>query len=94
MIRTQIYLDEETYDKLARLARLKGEPMAKLVRAFVDKGLTQEQHKESAQGLVALAQLAEQKGWRSDTGDMVDRHNEYFRHYRKVIELNGLKTNI
>ena len=78
MIRTQIYFDAETHDKLTRLAQLRGEPMAKLVREFVDEKLAQEQHKESAHGLVALAQLADRAGWSSATGDVADRHNEYF----------------
>ncbi len=39
MIRTQIYIPETTHKGLLKLAEVKGEPMAKLIRDFIEEGI-------------------------------------------------------
>lgn len=39
MIRTQVYIPEEAHRKLGRLAEQKSQPMAEIVRNFIEEGL-------------------------------------------------------
>jgi hypothetical protein len=79
MIRTQIYLPEEMHIKLNRLAAVRNEPMAHVVRSFVEEGLQREQPtlQGNASILLEIAQNAQAQGWRGP-GDVSERHNEYF----------------
>ncbi|KKP79894.1 MAG: hypothetical protein UR81_C0038G0010 [Candidatus Levybacteria bacterium GW2011_GWB1_35_5] len=43
MIRTQVYIPEEAHRKLGRLAEQKAQPMAKIVRDFIEEGLQKTQ---------------------------------------------------
>lgn len=60
MIRTQIYLPQDIHAKLSRLAQRRKEPMAELVREYIEKGLTRDEAdiQGNAQGLLELAKLA------------------------------------
>ena len=79
MIRTQIYLPEAMHIKLNRLAAVRNEPMARVVRTFVEEGLQREQ--PALQGnsgvLLEIAQMAQAHNWRGP-GDGAERHNDYF----------------
>ncbi|OGY19597.1 MAG: hypothetical protein A2900_00600 [Candidatus Chisholmbacteria bacterium RIFCSPLOWO2_01_FULL_50_28] len=46
MIRTQIYIPREIHHQLTRLASSKKEPMAKVVRQFIEEGLNKAQTKD------------------------------------------------
>ena len=46
MIRTQVYIPQVIHKKLINLAQEEGEPMAKLVRDFIEKGLETVQKKD------------------------------------------------
>lgn len=46
MIRTQIYIPREMHYQLTRLASSKQEPMAKVVRQFIEEGLNKTQTKD------------------------------------------------
>lgn len=46
MIRTQIYLPKELHRKLMHLAKDRKQPMARLVRGFIEEGLNEKKSKE------------------------------------------------
>jgi hypothetical protein len=76
VIRTQIQLTEKESAELRRIAAERGESMAAVIRHAVDAYL------ESATGpawedRVARA-LAAVGSCRSETGDVADRHDDYF----------------
>ena len=79
MIRTQIYLPEEMHSKLNRLAAVRNEPMANVVRTFVEEGLQREQQtlQSNAHILIEITNLAEEQHWQG-TGDLAEHHNQYF----------------
>jgi post-segregation antitoxin (ccd killing protein) len=76
MVRTQIQLTEEQAAELKRLAAERGVSVAEVVRGFVDKGMrasrgmSWEERKRRA--------LAVAGKYRSSTGDLSVRHDEYF----------------
>ncbi len=76
MVRTQIQLTEQQATELKRLASEQGVSVAEIVREAVDKriresrGLTWEERKRRA--------LAVAGKFRSGTGDLSVRHDEYF----------------
>jgi len=79
MIRTQVYLPDEVHTKLNYLATARKEPMARIVREYVEDGLHRDQTKlkGNAHFLLELAELAEKEGW-SGPGDLAKNHNVYF----------------
>jgi hypothetical protein len=79
MIRTQIYLSEAMHIKLNRLAAVRNEPMAHVVRTFVEEGLQREQPalQGNASVLLEIAQLARAHNWRGQQ-DGAERHDDYF----------------
>lgn len=79
MIRTQIYLPEEMHSKLNRLATVRNEPMAHIVRTFVEEGLQREQPslRSNVHILVEITNLAKEHHWQGP-GDAAERHNAYF----------------
>ncbi|MGD0112491.1 MAG: CopG family transcriptional regulator [Armatimonadota bacterium] len=76
MVRTQIQLTEEQAAELKRLAAERGVSVAEVVRGFVDKGMrasrgmSWEERKRRALAVVGK--------YRSSTGDLSVRHDEYF----------------
>jgi hypothetical protein len=80
MIRTQIYLPEAMHLKLNRLAAVRNEPMAHVVRTFVEEGLQREQPalQGNASVLLEIAQLAQAHNWRGSE-DKAKHHDDYFR---------------
>lgn len=60
MIRTQIYIPREIHNQLTRLARNKQEPMAKIVRRFIEDGLKRVRARDLS-GKQALQRIADLK---------------------------------
>jgi hypothetical protein len=60
MIRTQIYIPQETHKKLIRLAKKETKPMAELIRNFIDKGLENTKQKDKS-GKLTLTRIANLK---------------------------------
>jgi hypothetical protein len=80
MIRTQLYLPEETHQKLQKLASQRKEPMAQLIREYVEVGL--EQDKVATGGnahlLLQLAKKAQEAGWTGKgPADLSINHDQY-----------------
>lgn len=59
MIRTQIYIPEDTHRKLRRLAEQKAQPMAEIVRDFIKEGLQKAQTSDNSgkKNLLSIAQM-------------------------------------
>lgn len=59
MIRTQIYIPEDAHRKLSRLAEQKAQPMAEIVRDFIEEGLqkTQASDNSGRKTLLSIAQM-------------------------------------
>ena len=78
MIRTQIYIPDETHTKLTHLAMIRREPVAQIVREYVEEGLQRDQKTipGNAQVLLELADMAEKEGW-SGPRDLAEDHNTY-----------------
>jgi hypothetical protein len=83
MIRTQIYLPEEIHIKLSRQAQKRKEPMARLVREYVEEGLLRDERgiQKNTQGLLDLAKLAQDiaKNYPGPPPprDLAENHNKY-----------------
>ena len=60
MIRTQVYIPETLHNKLTRLAEAKGEPMAKVVRDFLEDGIRKAQQTDDS-GITTLRRIANLK---------------------------------
>lgn len=48
MVRTQIYLPKETHQRLRSLSRTKNQPMAKLIRSYMEDNLKPARRRESS----------------------------------------------
>ena len=59
MIRTQIYIAKENHDRLIRVARIRKEAVAKLIRDFIEAGL--EKNPGDHSGKQALNEVAKLK---------------------------------
>jgi len=57
MIRTQIYIPRETHNQLAHLSKALNEPMARVVRKFIQEGLERRKGK-SLSGKSTLSRIA------------------------------------
>ena len=75
MIRTQIYIPEKMYTSLNRLAQERGEPMAKVTRELLEKGLEEVAQKDTS-GKEALNRLLELKAY-GGPKDLSSRHDYY-----------------
>jgi predicted DNA-binding protein len=56
MIRTQIYLPEETHKELTSLAEVKRQPMAQIVRDFIEDGVKRVKEIDNT-GITAIENL-------------------------------------
>jgi predicted transcriptional regulator len=75
MIKTQIYIPKTVHKRLTHLAKVRKEPMAKLVRDFIDEGLQREQAQQGS-GIEVLQALAEIKA-RGGPKDLSTNHDYY-----------------
>jgi hypothetical protein len=75
MIRTQIYIPQDTHKKLTQLAHEEAKPMAEIVRDFIEKGLKAVQKKDQS-GKKTLSQIAHLKftGGESDLSSNIDHY--------------------
>lgn len=78
MIRTQLYIPEKAHAKLNYLAAIRKEPVAQIVRGYVEEGLKRDETAitGNAEALLELAELAEQEGW-SGPSDLAQKHTTY-----------------
>lgn len=75
MIRTQIYIPEDSHRKLSRLAEQKAQPMAEIVRDFIKEGLQKTQNNDSS-GKNALFSIA-QMGLKGGDNNLSKNINHY-----------------
>ena len=75
MIRTQIYIPETVHTKLQQLAEAKRQPMAEIVREFIEDGLQKTQNTDTS-GVSVLQALAnlKLKGGPSDLATNLDHY--------------------
>jgi hypothetical protein len=77
MMRAQIYLPEGVHTKLNHLAGVRKEPMAQIVREYIEEGLHRDQArlKGNAHFLLKLAEMAETEEW-SGPSDLAENHDK------------------
>lgn len=75
MIRTQVYIPEEAHRKLGRLAEQKAQPMAEIVRDFIQEGLqkTQTGDYSGKKTLLAIANM-KLKGGDTNLSQNIDNY--------------------
>jgi 3-methyladenine DNA glycosylase Mpg len=62
MIRTQIYIPEEIHYMAKVIAKTKEEPLARLLRNYIAKGIKEEKNKLKSKSLTSIARLNITKG--------------------------------
>jgi hypothetical protein len=80
MTRAQFYLPEEIYAKLNYLASVRKEPLAQIIRGYVEEGIERDRLALTGSPckLLGLAELARKNEWRSTgLGDGSINHNTY-----------------
>ena len=67
MMRARLYLPRETYAKLTHLASVRKEPLAQVVRGYIEEGIARDRQTliGKAHSLRRLAEPSEKEGWRS-----------------------------
>ena len=71
MLRTQIYLAENTHTRLNQIKRVKGVSMGRLIRKYIEKGIEEETVEDN--GLWKLASL----GIKGGPKDLSKNFNQY-----------------
>lgn len=75
MVRTQIYIKEETHRTLLRLAKSQAKPMAELVRDFIEHGIVGASN-DTASGTSTLKRLVNSavQGGPRDLSENIDHY--------------------
>lgn len=73
MIRTQIYIPDELHQAVKMIAKRKEEPLAKLLRRLIAKGIIEEKKKLKPESLSALTKLNITEGPR-DLSSKMDKY--------------------
>jgi hypothetical protein len=77
MIRTQVYLTEDQYNKIKVIAQEEQKPAAKVLREAVNKGLRGKKAKTAGQALLELAEWGENLDIKGLPKDLSTNHDYY-----------------
>lgn len=73
MIRTQIYIPEDLHTVVNTIAKIKDEPMAKVLRDYIARAVVEEKRNLKPASLTSLAKLQITKGPK-DLSNNMDRY--------------------
>lgn len=73
MIRTQIYIPEDLHTVVNTIAKIKNEPMAKVLRDYIARAVVEEKRNLKPASLTSLAKLQITKGPK-DLSNNMDRY--------------------